>query len=274
MIGATRGKAKIPAAVFAVIGSGIALSFLGMLVISKLEAMHPGVQFLCAADGPTFCYTDNILMRALPQNPLVFCMTFVLVPTLLAGCVAYRQRALPPGLHGWTCAAMWLAVFCYLAVPLTYIFLSPIRPNPAAPSAEWVLYPSLSVSSSGGHLDAIFAAVRINKAAIAILVITILVGSIAIGLARPRPTPFQIVRVGFATLIVWVIWMAIAKLSDAIRMISLDRNFGTTFFDPAAPPDDDFVGRVFDLFQGPEAWNAAAILGCLALCLAVRGTQS
>lgn len=248
-----RRSATAPAIAFAAVALVIGVTFLATLVIMKLELMQPGVQYLCAKDGPFFCHADTNQSNSLVKAPVALSVTFVLVPLLLAGVLLRLQKALVPRLRGWATAAMWLAFAVYLAVPLTKIYLSSSSSNPA-PATQPMLFQPLSASSSSAQSDAIFYAIQVNKAAVAVLLILTLVSFIATGLGRPRSTISQIVRVGFASLMVWAIWVVISNLSALIKLNILDRNFGTKFFDPTSPPDGDGWASILELFESPEAW--------------------
>lgn len=261
-----RGSAKIPAIAFTAVALFIGLVLLALQILLQKELMAPDLQYFCAEDRSTFCFASIEHASTISRAPWSVLVSLVLVPAFLAVLVMRLQKTMPPRFKAWVVAAMWLAFAFYLAVPIANINFAPSLSGPVA-SDEWTLYPSLSSSPVSYQLDANFKSLQINKVAVAILLILNLFGFTIAGSTRLRSTLSKIVRIGFASLMIWAIWMLISLLSDFLKFISMDRNFGTVFFDPISQPDKDFSSRLLEHLSSPEIWNVAAALCCLALWL-------
>lgn len=264
-----RPNIRIPVVIFAAVALFIGCLLLAITVVLKLELMQPGVQYQCAEDGPIFCYSVANQANALLQAPLAFLIAFVLVPAFLAGLVLRMQKSLTHHLQGWCCAAMWLALALYLVIPIINFYFTPSLTGTAATTGP-MLFPPLSTSSSPASSSAILNAIQMNKAVVAILLVSTLLTSIAHASHRPRRGIPQFFRLGFVALLVMAIWVIISQLSSYLRMISLDRNFGTKFYEPTSQSDIDHLTRLLDLFESPQALCAAVAVCCIVLWFLVK----
>ena len=266
-----RRNAKIPAAIFTVVALFVGLALLALQMILRKELMAPGLQYICAEGQLTFCFANVDQASAISRAPLAFLVYLALIPAFLAVLVMRLQKTMPLHFKAWVVAAMWLALACYLAVPITSINFPSSLSGPVAPDG-WTLYPPLSSSSSSYQIDAILNSLQMNKVVVAILLALSLFGFTIAGFNRLRSTFSKVVRIGFATLMIWMTWMLISRLSYFLGFISMDRNFGTVFFDPALQPYRDFPTRFLELLDGPEIWYIAPALCCLVLWFLARRT--
>lgn len=264
-----RRNAKIPAAAFTAVALLIGLALLALQIILRMELMSPELQYLCTEGGSTFCFANFDQASTISRAPLAFLVSLALVPAFLAVLMMRLHKTMPRHIMAWVVAAMWLAFAFYLAVPITSINFPLSLSGPVAPN-EGTLYPPLSSSSSFYQLDAILNSLQMNKVAVAILLILNLFGFTIAGLTRLRSTPSKVVRIGFATLMIWVIWMLVVRLSDFLKFISMDRNFGTVFFDPVLQSDNDYPTHLLEYLDSLEIWYVAAALCCSALWFLAR----
>ncbi|PVA09137.1 hypothetical protein DC366_15590 [Pelagivirga sediminicola] len=267
MSGNLRRNARIPAAAFTAVALFIGLAILALQLILWMELSASELWYFCTEDRSTFCFVNFNQASTISRAPWAFLVGLALLPGFLAVLVARLQNSMPPNLKAWVVAAMWLAFAFYLAAPIIIMASASSFSGPAA-SDGWVLYPPLSTSSY--QPDAILNSLQMNKLAVAILLILNLFGFTVSRIARPRSTRSKAVQIGFITLMIWVIWMAITWLSDFLKFISLDRNFGTTFFDPASQAEKDYPTLLLEYLDGPGIWYLAAVFSCLALWISAR----
>lgn len=267
------GNVKIPATAFATIALFIALALLALQIVLQMELMTPELQYFCAEGQTTFCFGSFDHASTISRAPLAFLLTLSLVPAFLSVLVVRLQKNTPRHFKTWIVAAMWLAVAFYLTIPVINIsFITSSLSESVTPDG-WTHYPPLSLSPSSYQPEAILSSLQMNKVAVAILLLLNLFGFTIAGFSRLRATPATGIGIGFATLMIWVIWMLITRLSAFLKFVSIDQNYGTVFFDPALQPGKVYPTHLTEHLDSLAIWYVAATLCCLALWLLARRSQ-
>jgi cytochrome c oxidase subunit I len=262
-------RANLTVAAFVVIALAVGLALFAIQVVLRLELMANGLQYICAPGGPEICYLDADFATAVSQVPMVFFVTLVLVPACLALLVLRPLKTLPPTAARWGVLAMWFAFACYLSVPLLGIYFSSSLSSVTSQTG-WTLYPPLSSASLPAHLAGRPNALQMNSFTVAVLLILLLVASSLITLRQPHSTMSKVARTGGVAVLCGVIWVLFKLLSSLNRMVSLDRNFGTVFFDPAAKPQTGIMDQIVETVATPAVWCAALAVSFVILWILVR----
>jgi cytochrome c oxidase subunit I len=146
-------------------------------------------------------------------------------------------------------ASFWLLLFGGLALYSSFLF-------DGGPDAGWTGYPPLSVQSPGHGVD--FWIVGLHT-----LTLSSVLGAINFicTIHNMRAPGMRLTRM---PLFVWTIEFyaimiigALPVLSGALTMILLDRNFGTTFFNPAEGGNIVLYQHLFWFFGHPEVYVVA-----------------
>lgn len=269
MTGRFLNRSTLPAFAVVAVAFAIGLALLAIIVVLRLELMAGGLQYLCAEGGPQRCFVSAAQATTVSQVPLVFFTTFVVLPAFLAIIIPRRLKTLPPPLARYGVLAMWFAVACYVCVPVLSIYFS--APFSAIVSRTgWALYPAVSSAPLPAHLAGTPNSLQMNTLTIAVLLILVFSSSTFLAWRQQRTKISKVARTGGVAFICATIWMMITNLGSLVTMVSLDRNFGTTFFDPAAKAQQSVTDQIFEYLATPAVWCAVTLISCVVLWVLVR----
>ena len=262
-------RATLPALAVVVVAFAIGLALLSILLVFRMELMTSGLQYLCAEGGPQRCFVSAAQATTVSKAPLVFFTTFVVVPAFLAILAPRILKTLPSAVARWGVLAMWFAAACYVCVPILSIYFS--APFSAKTSETgWALYQPLSRTTLPAHLAGTPNALQMNALTLVVLLILIFSSSTFLTWRQERTKMSKVARSGGVAFICATIWMMITNLGSLVTMVSLDRNFGTTFFDPAAKAQKSVAAQIVEYLATPAVWCAIVLISCVVLWILVR----
>jgi cytochrome c oxidase subunit 1 len=240
--------------------------FVGFLSVSftvymRMELMHPGVQYMCLEGARLFpaalneCTPNGHLWNVLITYHGILMMFFVVIPALFGGFGNYfmpLQIGAPdmafPRLNN---LSFWM--FCTgVALGIASI-LAPGGNGQAGSGVGWVMYPPLSTSETGISMDLAIFAVHVSGASSILGAINMI--TTFLNMRAPGMTLHKVPLFSWSIFVTaWLILLALPVLAGAITMLLMDRNFGTTFFDPSGGGDPVLYQHILWFFGHPEVY--------------------
>lgn len=230
-------------------------------VYMRLELMHPGVQYMCeegarfVADTAQPCTPNGHLWNVMITYHGVLMMFFVVIPALFGGFGNYFMP-LHIGAPDMAFPRMNnLSYWLYVAgVGLGIAsLLAPGGGGQAGSGVGWVLYPPLSTSEGGYSMDLAIFAVHVSGASSILGAINMI--TTFLNMRAPGMTLHKVPLFGWSIFVTsWLILLSLPVLAGAITMLLMDRNFGTTFFNPAGGGDPILYQHILWFFGHPEVY--------------------
>ena len=230
-------------------------------VYMRLELMNPGVQYMCLegarfiADASQPCTPNGHLWNVMITYHGVLMMFFVVIPALFGGFGNYfmpLQIGAPdmafPRMNN---LSFWLYV---AGVSLGVAsLLSPGGNGQLGSGVGWVLYPPLSTSEGGYSMDLAIFAVHVSGASSILGAINMI--TTFLNMRTPGMTLHKVPLFAWSIFVTaWLILLALPVLAGAITMLLMDRNFGTSFFQPAGGGDPILYQHILWFFGHPEVY--------------------
>ena len=230
-------------------------------VYMRLELMDPGVQYMCLegarfiADATQPCTPNGHLWNVMITYHGVLMMFFVVIPALFGGFGNYfmpLQIGAPdmafPRMNN---LSFWLYV---AGVSLGVAsLLSPGGNGQLGSGVGWVLYPPLSTSEGGYSMDLAIFAVHVSGASSILGAINMI--TTFLNMRTPGMTLHKVPLFAWSIFVTaWLILLALPVLAGAITMLLMDRNFGTSFFQPAGGGDPILYQHILWFFGHPEVY--------------------
>ena len=240
-----------------------AVGFISVLftVYMRLELMEPGVQYMCAegarfiADASAECTPNGHLWNVMITYHGVLMMFFVVIPALFGGFGNYFMP-LQIGAPDMAFPRMNnLSFWMYVAGTSLGVasLLSPGGNGQLGSGVGWVLYPPLSTSEGGYSMDLAIFAVHLSGASSILGAINMI--TTFLNMRTPGMTLHKVPLFAWSIFVTaWLILLSLPVLAGAITMLLMDRNFGTTFFQPAGGGDPILYQHILWFFGHPEVY--------------------
>ena len=240
-----------------------AVGFISVLftVYMRLELMEPGVQYMCAegarfiADASAECTPNGHLWNVMITYHGVLMMFFVVIPALFGGFGNYFMP-LQVGAPDMAFPRMNnLSFWMYVAGTSLGVasLLSPGGNGQLGSGVGWVLYPPLSTSEGGYSMDLAIFAVHLSGASSILGAINMI--TTFLNMRTPGMTLHKVPLFAWSIFVTaWLILLSLPVLAGAITMLLMDRNFGTTFFQPAGGGDPILYQHILWFFGHPEVY--------------------
>ena len=230
-------------------------------VYMRLELMHPGVQYMCLegarfiADASAPCTPNGHLWNVMITYHGVLMMFFVVIPALFGGFGNYLMP-LQIGAPDMSFPRMNnLSFWMYVAGVALGVasMLSPGGNGQLGSGVGWVLYPPLSTSEGGYSMDLAIFAVHVSGASSILGAINII--TTFLNMRAPGMTLHKVPLFAWSVFVTaWLILLSRPVLAGAITMLLMDRNFGTSFFQPAGGGDPILYQHILWFFGHPEVY--------------------
>ncbi len=247
-------------------------AFVGLISVAftvymRLELMEPGVQFMCLNEagepaarflsgiGAEACTPNGHLWNVMITYHGVLMMFFVVIPALFGGFGNYfmpLQIGAPdmafPRMNN---LSFWLYV-TGTALGVASL-LAPGGNGQSGSGMAWVLYPPLSTTEQGWSMDLAIFAVHVSGASSILGAINMI--TTFLNMRAPGMTLFKVPLFAWSIFVTaWLILLSLPVLAGAITMLLMDRNFGTTFFDPSGGGDPILYQHILWFFGHPEVY--------------------
>ena len=230
-------------------------------VYMRLELMEPGVQYMCAegarfiADASAECTPNGHLWNVMITYHGVLMMFFVVIPALFGGFGNYFMP-LQIGAPDMAFPRMNnLSFWMYVAGTSLGVasLLSPGGNGQIGSGVGWVLYPPLSTTEGGYSMDLAIFAVHLSGVSSILGAINMI--TTYLNMRTPGMTLHKVPLFAWSIFVTaWLILLALPVLAGAITMLLMDRNFGTTFFQPAGGGDPILYQHILWFFGHPEVY--------------------
>jgi cytochrome c oxidase subunit 1 len=230
-------------------------------VYMRLELMHPGVQYMCLegarfiANPDALCTPNGHLWNVMITYHGVLMMFFVVIPALFGGFGNYLMP-LQIGAPDMSFPRMNnLSFWMYVAGVALGVasMLSPGGNGQLGSGVGWVLYPPLSTSEGGYSMDLAIFAVHVSGASSILGAINII--TTFLNMRAPGMTLHKVPLFAWSVFVTaWLILLSLPVLAGAITMLLMDRNFGTSFFQPAGGGDPILYQHILWFFGHPEVY--------------------
>ena len=230
-------------------------------VYMRLELMHPGVQYMCLegarfiANPDALCTPNGHLWNVMITYHGVLMMFFVVIPALFGGFGNYLMP-LQIGAPDMSFPRMNnLSFWMYVAGVALGVasMLSPGGNGQLGSGVGWVLYPPLSTSEGGYSMDLAIFAVHVSGASSILGTINII--TTFLNMRAPGMTLHKVPLFAWSVFVTaWLILLSLPVLAGAITMLLMDRNFGTSFFQPAGGGDPILYQHILWFFGHPEVY--------------------
>lgn len=233
-------------------------------VYMRLELMDPGVQYMCLegarfiADASAECTPPNgHLWNVMITYHGVLMMFFVVIPALFGGFGNYfmpLQIGAPdmafPRMNN---LSFWMYV-AGVALGVASLLSPGGNDQLGGSGVGWVLYPPLSTTEAGTSMDLAIFAVHVSGASSILGAINMITTFLNMR-APPGMTLFKVPLFAWSIFVTaWLILLSLPVLAGAITMLLMDRNFGTTFFDPSGGGDPILYQHILWFFGHPEVY--------------------
>ncbi|MFC5739659.1 cytochrome c oxidase subunit I [Sinirhodobacter huangdaonensis] len=239
----------------------VGLISVGFTVYMRLELMNPGVQYMCEegarliADPSQPCTPNGHLWNVMITYHGVLMMFFVVIPALFGG---FGNYFMPLHIGAPDMAfprlnnlSYWLYV-AGVALGIASFF-APGGGGQTGAGVGWVLYPPLSTSEGGYSMDLAIFAVHVSGASSILGAINII--TTFLNMRAPGMTLHKVPLFAWSVFVTaWLILLSLPVLAGAITMLLMDRNFGTTFFNPAGGGDPILYQHILWFFGHPEVY--------------------
>ena len=240
-----------------------AVGFISVLftVFMRVELMEPGVQHMCMegarifSDASTPCTPNGHLWNVLITYHGILMMFFVVIPALFGGFGNYFMP-LQIGAPDMAFPRMNnLSYWMFVAGTSLGVasMLAPGGNGQLGSGVGWVLYPPLSTSEGGMSMDLAIFAVHLSGASSILGAINMI--TTFLNMRAPGMTMHKVPLFAWSIFVTaWLILLALPVLAGAITMLLMDRNFGTTFFQPEGGGDPILYQHILWFFGHPEVY--------------------
>ncbi|OCX61418.1 cytochrome c oxidase subunit I [Thioclava sp. SK-1] len=240
----------------------VGLISVAFTVYMRLELMEPGVQYMCA-EGARFiaseaeCTPNGHLWNVMITYHGVLMMFFVVIPALFGGFGNYFMPlhigAPDMAFPRMNNLSYWLYV-AGVALGIASLLTPGSVSGQLGSGVGWVLYPPLSTQAKGMiSMDLAIFAVHVSGASSIVGAINII--TTFLNMRAPGMTLHKVPLFAWSVFVTaWLILLSLPVLAGAITMLLMDRNFGTTFFDPSGGGDPILYQHILWFFGHPEVY--------------------